>query len=194
MDPELASLVRGMLEVQAESLRLQRLVMERLLGTPLAAASPEPSETPRADPTVMPAEPEAAPTAPEPDEPSASPAPDSPAPDSPALPPPDPARPEPLEPEPQSRAVPRVEPQPAGRGSAGARYYRPRPTPTAQLAKPEDLELLRRLQQLRDASSLILQFGPYKGTTLAQVALGHPEYIRQLVISARRPEVRVAAG
>ncbi len=53
---------------------------------------------------------------------------------------------------------------------------------------------MRRLQQMREASSLILQFGPYKGTTLAQVAMGHPEYIRNLVISARRPEVRAAAS
>jgi hypothetical protein len=77
--------------------------------------------------------------------------------------------------------------------SRGARYYQPRPGPASDTVKPEDLELLRRLQQLREASSLILQFGPFKGTTLAQVAMGHPEYLRDLVFSARRPEVRVAA-
>ena len=52
---------------------------------------------------------------------------------------------------------------------------------------------MRRLQEMRDAGDLILQFGPYKGTTLAQVAMHHPEYIRQLVTQAQRPEVRAAA-
>jgi hypothetical protein len=33
-----------------------------------------------------------------------------------------------------------------------------------------------------------------RGTPRAQVAMHHPEYIRQLVQSAQRPEVRAAAG
>jgi hypothetical protein len=49
-------------------------------------------------------------------------------------------------------------------------------------------------QEMRDASDLILQFGPYKGSTLPQVAMHHREYIRQLVRSDQRPEVRAAAG
>ena len=53
---------------------------------------------------------------------------------------------------------------------------------------------MRRLQEMRDASDLILQFGPYKGSTLAQVAMSNPEYIRQLMRGAQRPEVRAAAG
>jgi len=53
---------------------------------------------------------------------------------------------------------------------------------------------MRRLHEMRDASDLILQFGPYKGTTLAQVAMSHPEYVRQLMTRAQRPEVRAAAG
>jgi hypothetical protein len=36
--------------------------------------------------------------------------------------------------------------------------------------------------------------GVYKGTTLAQVAMNHPEYVRQLMTRAQRPEVRAAAG
>ena len=76
----------------------------------------------------------------------------------------------------------------------GARYYQPRPSPAAKTVKPEDLELMRRLHEMRDASDLILQFGPYKGTTLAQVAMSHPEYVRQLMTRAQRPEVRAAAG
>jgi hypothetical protein len=39
-----------------------------------------------------------------------------------------------------------------------------------------------------------LQFGPYKGTTIGQVAMHHPEYIRELVTRAQRPEVRAAAS
>jgi hypothetical protein len=53
---------------------------------------------------------------------------------------------------------------------------------------------MRRLQEMRNASDLILQFGPYKGSTLAQVAMLNPDYIRQLMRSAQRPEVRTAAG
>jgi hypothetical protein len=53
---------------------------------------------------------------------------------------------------------------------------------------------MRRLQEMRGSSNLILQFGPYKGSTLAQVALSNPEYIRQLMRRAQRPEVRAAAG
>jgi hypothetical protein len=60
--------------------------------------------------------------------------------------------------------------------------------------KPEELELMRRLQEMREASGSILQFGPFKSTTLAQVALHNPVYIRQLLRSAQRPEVRAAAG
>jgi hypothetical protein len=59
---------------------------------------------------------------------------------------------------------------------------------------PEELELMRRLHEMREASDLILQFGPYKGSTLAMVAMHHPEYIRQLVTRAQRPDVRAAAG
>jgi hypothetical protein len=76
----------------------------------------------------------------------------------------------------------------------GARYYQPPPSPAARSVSPEELELLRRLQEMRDASDLILQFGPYKGSTLAQVAISNPEYIRQLMRGAQRPEVRAAAG
>ena len=44
-----------------------------------------------------------------------------------------------------------------------ARYYRQPAAPTAKVLNPEDLELMRRFQEMRDASDLILQFGPYKG-------------------------------
>ncbi|MBV9546591.1 MAG: hypothetical protein JOY61_19650 [Chloroflexi bacterium] len=54
--------------------------------------------------------------------------------------------------------------------------------------------MMRRLQEMRDASDLILQFGPHKGSTLAQVAMADPDYIRQLMRGAQRPEVRAAAS
>jgi hypothetical protein len=82
----------------------------------------------------------------------------------------------------------------AQNGARGARYYQPRPSPSAQTVKHEELELMRRLQEMCEASDLILQFGPYKGTTLAQVAMNHPEYVRQLMTRAQWPEVRAAAG
>jgi hypothetical protein len=47
---------------------------------------------------------------------------------------------------------------------------------------------------MRDASTLILQFGPCKGETLAHVAMSNPDYLGQLVTRAQRPEVRAAAG
>jgi hypothetical protein len=53
---------------------------------------------------------------------------------------------------------------------------------------------MRRLREIGDASSLILQFGPHKGATLAEVAMHDPDYVRGLVNRAQRPEVREAAG
>ena len=52
---------------------------------------------------------------------------------------------------------------------------------------------MRRLREIGDASSLILQFGPHKGATLADVAMHDPDYVRGLVNRAQRPEVREAA-
>jgi hypothetical protein len=75
-----------------------------------------------------------------------------------------------------------------------ARYYRAPPSPTFTAVQPQDLELLRRLREIPEASGLILQFGPHKGDKLGKVAVSDPEYIRQLVIRAQRPEVRAAAA
>jgi hypothetical protein len=74
-----------------------------------------------------------------------------------------------------------------------ARYYRAPPATPFARVQPQDLELLRRLREIPEASGLILQFGPHKGEKLGQVAVSNPEYIRQLVIRAQRPEVRAAA-
>jgi hypothetical protein len=53
---------------------------------------------------------------------------------------------------------------------------------------------MRRLHEMPEASGLMLQFGPHNGNTLAQVTMHDPDYVRQLVIRAQRPEVRAAAG
>ena len=53
---------------------------------------------------------------------------------------------------------------------------------------------MRRLQEMRVASDFILQFGKDRGSTLAHGAMSNPEYIRQLMRGAQRPEVRAAAG
>jgi hypothetical protein len=176
----------AMVQVQAESLRLQRLVIERLLGASnaqhvTAAASPIWTTTALA-PTALPSSiafssatseqslsadtsrlseskhDEIATVGPLVDVPANMPAADV-----------------------QSSA-------------RGARYYQRPPVSIAKVVTSEELELLRRLQEMREASDLILQFGPYKGTTLAQVAVHHPDYVRQLVTGAQRPEVRAAAG
>ena len=158
---ELAELLRdmlrqqtAMLQVQAESVRLQRNLVERLLG-----ASDQMGTTDATPPVRAPAPSVSAATAPLE---ASSDLPFAPAPADPNVP-------------------------------RGARYYQPRQSLAARSIAPEDLELMRRLREMRDASDLILQFGPYRGSTLAQVAMGNPGYIRQLMTGARRPEVRAAA-
>jgi hypothetical protein len=145
----------AMLQVQAESVRLQRVLVERLLGVsnqttaPVAVVPPTSSALER--------------------QPSAAPA--------------------------EAAYDPPLAPSPADQNlSRGARYYVTPPSPGARRIAPEDLELMRRLQEMREASDLIVQFGPHKGSTLAQVAMSNPEYIRELMTRAQRPEVRAAAG
>ena len=136
---EVASLLQtltAMVQMQAESVRLQRLLVERLLGQ--AAPPPEAAEAA-----------EAADSAP-------------------------------------SAAEQNL--------SRGARYYQPRGAPSVPTVTPQQVDLLCRLQEIRDAGDLILQFGPHKGTTLAQLAVHHPDYIRELLTHAQRPAVRAAAA
>src|ERR1051326_3279455 len=178
-----------MLQVQAESVPLQRVLVERLLGVSSpelevrntvsiatiatanpASSAPIDSEGSAAVPSTAPSQGETAPNACVVDN----------APDPPPV---------------EAESDVGFAPAPADQNAArGARHYQPRPSPVARSFAPEELELMRRLQELRGSSDLILQFGPYKGSTLAQVALSNPEYIRQLMRSAQRPEVRAAAG
>jgi hypothetical protein len=177
----------AMLQVQAESVRLQRVVVERLLGVSTQPAGPAGGGSSGPSPAINRAAVSSQPA-------------DAPVP----APPPAPAE---TQPEPASEKArelsPPVEsavdlsfaPAPAEQNAArAARYYQPRALPAATRIAPDELELLRRLQEMRDASELILQFGPHIGSTLAQVAISNPEYIRELMTRAQRPEVRAAAG
>ena len=75
-----------------------------------------------------------------------------------------------------------------------ARYYQPSAGPATVPVRPHDLAVMRRLHELGDVGALILQFGPFKGSTLAQIAMRQPDYLRQLAARAQRPEVRAAAA
>jgi hypothetical protein len=182
----------AMLQVQAESLRLQRVLVERLLRTPTDQLDAD--EHGRGTEPLSWTEPAIAPTVSDAPEPPSS----ISTPDRRAI-----SQPEEMAAESSPRAAsmqlavdePTHMPSPGDQNAArGARYYQPRPSPAAKIVTPEELELVRQLQQMRDAGDLILQFGPYKGTTLAQVAMNHPEYVRQLMTRAQRPEVRAAAS
>jgi hypothetical protein len=195
--PDLAALLRdilqqqtAMLQVQAESVRLQRVLVERLLGVSdpqddsTVAGSIAPTDARDLTLTDLPMA-NASSGVPVPTLCAAS------------EPPPGEAifeqtpgsSPEKTESDLSFTPAP-VEHNPV----RSARYYQPRASPTARSIAPDELELLRRMQEMRESSDLILQFGPHKGATLAQVAMSNPEYIRQLMTKAKRPEVRAAAG
>ncbi len=179
----------ALLQVHGESVRLQRLLIERMLGSETEPATVTPAVAPELPQWMSTSS--AAPAS------AASPAP-TPSPSNAAATPvltaaPDSVSVQPVA-DPPPAAAPDV-PVVSGSASRAALYYQQRPSrvtgPTAM--KPQDLELMRRLHEMSDASSLILQFGPHKGATLAQVAMNNPEYVRQLVTRAERPEVRAAA-
>jgi hypothetical protein len=188
----------ALVQIHGESIRMQRLLVERLLGSPVAdiatsSSQPEPTVRSGASPST---------NAPPVTEPVGTPA-------APAAPSAAAQRPETaVEPPPASSGAhgdssPLVVEPGGGREVGGggienaayaARYYRARAAPTHAPVQPQDLELMRRLHEMPQASGLILQFGPHKGNTLAQVAIRDPDYVRQLVMRAQRPEVRAAAG
>jgi hypothetical protein len=176
----------AMLQVQAEGVRLQRILVERLLGAPADGhrldVLPLPT-IPVSTSSAVDSEPTTPPWAPAAPQAGAAETTAAVAPDVVEGPAPERMSERPTVPEPDGQHPTR-----------GARYYQRSPVSAARVLKPEDLDLMRRLQEMRDASDLILQFGPHKGCTLAQVAMHHPEYIRELVRRARRPEVRAAAG
>jgi hypothetical protein len=177
----------AMLQAQAEGVRLQRILVERLLGAPAHGH--------RLDVLPFPTIPVSTSTAVDSEVTTISPSPavakETAIAETTAM-----ATPSAIqEPSSERRTEPPVVPVPEVQTTTrGARYYQRGTVSTTRVLKLEDLDLMRRLQEMRDASDLILQFGPHKGSTLAQVAMHHPEYIRQLMRGAQRPEVRAAAG
>ncbi len=140
----------AMLQVQAESVRLQRVLVERLLGVsdaPAHAVETHLVAPPTATNNVV-----VGPVAPTPS-PAASLVPSALATNEAA-----PAEITPLEsvPDPPAESTSSdlpFAPAPVEQSPArGARYYQPRPSTAPRSVAPEELELLRRLQEMRDAS------------------------------------------
>lgn len=84
-------------------------------------------------------------------------------------------------------------------GTAGARsdrYYRsaPRAQPGPAPVSASDLSTLRAVRGMGEVGHLLLMFGPHAGETLGQVALKDVEYVRELARTAQRADVRAAAA
>ena len=168
---ELLQQQTALLELQRETVHLQRLLMEHLLGrAPTAAAPPE-------------SEPDAAP----------EPAPRLQLVRAEPPPPPEP----PVTPEPETPPQPNdLDQPPAPQATTRAARYLRGPSAGPRATRPvtrRDVERITRLYEAGDAAHLVVQFGPYKGATLLQVAELDPDYVRRLALSAQRPQVRAAA-
>jgi hypothetical protein len=195
----------ALLNAQVENARLQRVLVERLLGSEATTIAPSahPEFLPPAisrlegQPATQVTAGESVP------EPAATPARDT-------QPPPADAGP----PDTSSTvaespvAAPTCHESPAGeegpsdlRGAVpsmrGERYYHARPATEAASSRQvslEGLDTLRRIQAVGELAQLLLTFGPHAGETLGQVALTDPDYLRRLATSAQRPDVRAAAA
>jgi hypothetical protein len=66
--------------------------------------------------------------------------------------------------------------------------------PTTQAMNLEGLDVLRRIQATGEVAHLVLTFGPHAGEPLGHVAQADPEYVRRLARFAERAEVRAAAA
>jgi hypothetical protein len=190
----------ALLGAHAESLRLQRVLVERMLG----AAAPLSVSAPAAAPVAVPG--------PRPEsESGVAPATgvQRRAPDEPRL--------EPGQPAPVASVVePRPTPDPAPVDAAGCeqpisaprssgstpmrsdRYYQAS-TRGSEQAPPRPislagLDVLRCIQAAGEVAYLVLTFGPHAGEPLGQVAQSDPDYLRELARAAQRPDVRAAAA
>jgi hypothetical protein len=74
-----------------------------------------------------------------------------------------------------------------------ARYLQPASAKVTRTATRQDVERLLRLHEAGEAAHLVLHFGEHKGSTLLQVARNNPDYVRRLALTAQRPQVRAAA-
>jgi len=77
------------------------------------------------------------------------------------------------------------------------RYYqspkRPEPPPARPISR-EGLDVLRGIQAAGEVAQLLITFGPHAGETLGQVAQRDPDYLRRLATGAQRPDSRAAAA
>jgi hypothetical protein len=189
----------ALLGVHAESMRLQRVLVERLLASDqtltmtvaaartIAARTPHDSSeriataTPAVEAVVrdesVPAVESSAPTVPAVGDGPLAESQQTTAPVS--------------APAPGERPALRVVGGTAGRGD---RYYQSaQPTPVHRISS-EGLDVLKRIQSAGEVAQLILVFGPHAGETLGQVAQSDPDYVRRLALTAQRPAVRAAAA
>ena len=91
----------------------------------------------------------------------------------------------------QSPATAAAPPRPSA--LRAARYLQPASAKATRAATRQDVERLSRLQEAGEAAHLVLHFGEHKGNTLLQVARNDPDYVRRLALTAQRPQVRAAA-
>jgi hypothetical protein len=189
----------ALVEAQAESVRIQRVLFERLLnettassgGNDRAVQQAAISDRPVSDVVVITKSDGALPSADIPPPPST-------AVDRAILPAPaddfvlqDVAAPPSQSPLVQSpHAAPSTPRSSRGRAS---RYFNTHPTRPAKVVTRHDLALLRGFADIGAAGRFVLQFGPHRGATLVQIARSDPAYIRSLATNAQRPNVRAAA-
>lgn len=148
----------ALVEAQAESVRIQRVLVERLLN--------ESTERVTISPAILPA----------------------PADDVARL---DVAAPpSPIQLAQSPEPAPTTAPTSRGRAS---RYFDSHSTRPAKVVTQHELALLRGVVDVGPAGGFVLQFGPHRGATLAQIARTDPSYIRSLATKAQRPNVRAAA-
>jgi hypothetical protein len=91
-----------------------------------------------------------------------------------------------------SNAAPEPAPAQATTGVSSslraARYLQAASTKAARVVSRQDVERLTRLHEAGDAAHLVLGFGEHKGSTLLHVARTDPDYVRRLALSAQCPQ------
>jgi hypothetical protein len=199
-DGDLQALLRTLTEqqtalvnAQLENARLQRVLIERLLG----------AETPPPAPSTQP-------EAPAPPSPSLQCEPATAGMRAMTTPPTDPAASDDA-PQPGPIVASDVVTQPVATQadvnapgeqtvppiSRGDRYYQARHSagpPSVRSLSLDGLDVLRRIQAAGELAHLVLTFGPHAGETLGQVAQSDADYLRRLATTAQRPDVRAAAA
>jgi hypothetical protein len=194
----------ALLQLQTETVRLQRLLIERTLGAsgsdtvvaPLAGSSIRRPDVQAADLNTV-SDPGTALAEPEPPA-------ETPAQAETFHPPQEEHEDSPLGSPPRLylvKAKPTSEEVPAPTTAAApppstlraARYLQPASAKVTRTATRQEVERLSRLQEAGEAAHLVLHFGEHKGSTLLQVARNDPDYVRRLALTAQRPQVRAAA-